>query len=126
MQERPGRRHRLPPKKVLMLVLLLVSRAPALIHVFIGSGASTYRNLDRIKNLRFSGRRQRYRFARMRELHRLSNERSWNSACVRDSVVCGGEHMQQLYQETLTCRSDAVIRASLTARGWTDDHNFAR
>lgn len=63
MQERPGRRHRLPPKKVLMLVLLLVSRAPALIHVFIGSGASTYRNLDWIKNLRFSGRRQRYRFA---------------------------------------------------------------
>ena len=34
-----------------MLVLLIVSRVPALVHVFIGSGASTYRKLDRPMNL---------------------------------------------------------------------------
>ena len=37
-------------KKALMLMLLIVSRAPALLHVFIGSGASAYRNLDRPNN----------------------------------------------------------------------------
>ena len=37
------KRHRLPMKKALMLMLLIVSRALVLLHVFIGSGASTYR-----------------------------------------------------------------------------------